>query len=142
VTVISVVEHQRITEIKEVKSQFELRPERGYIWVQRFCVWLLAKIGAFANVPSTRIERHDVGKEGDRFMAAVFKARNAVLGSFEMNPTELLIGPKEYAELMDEVISTARFSFDARYFRHIDGETKVYGLKVRMIPWMAGMLLL
>lgn len=141
-TVISVVEHQRLTEIKEIKSQFELRPERGYVWIQRLCVWLLAKIGAFANVPSVTVARHDVGKEGDTFMMRVMRSKHAVLGSFDRDPTEILIGPEEYSTLMGELIHYGQFEFESRYFRHVEGETRVYGLKVRVIPWMRGILVL
>lgn len=141
-TVITVVEHQRLTEIKEIKSQFELRPERGYVWIQRLCVWLLAKIGAFANVPSVTVARHDVGKEGDTFMTRLMRSKHAVLGSFDRDPTEVLIGPEEYSTLMGELIHYGQFEFESRYFRHVEGETRVYGLKVRVIPWMRGILVL
>ena len=141
-TVITVVEHQRLTEIREIKTQYELRPERGYVWIQRICVWLLGKIGAFANVPTTTIARHDVGKHGDTFVTLILRSKNAILGSFDRNPTECLIGPEEYATLMGELIHYGQFELESRYFRQIEGETRVYGLKVRVIPWMRGILLL
>lgn len=141
-TVISVVEHLRLTEIREIKSQFELRPERGYVWIQRLCIWLLTKIGAYATGPMTTIARHDVGKEGDTFMMNLMRCQHAILGSFDRDPKEVLIGPEEYATLMHETVHYAPFEFQSRFFRNEDGQTKVHGMRVRMIPWMRGILLL
>ncbi len=140
--VIQVLEQRRISSIVELKDRFELRPEKGWVWLQRLCFRALARIGAFAELETTKIKLHDVGRDGERFMTRVLRSRQAVQGSFEREPTQLLIGPKEYAELMEEILSAAEFSFDAQYYRRINGVDQVYGLKVRMVPWMRGILLL
>ncbi len=139
---IDVIELRRISQVKELKDAFELRTDRPAVWLQRLCFWVLRKLGCYAHLDTVRVERHDIGKHGDSFMSRLLARRNAVMGSFEREPTKLLIGSAEYAELMEEAISNSPFNFDARYMKGDIRNPTVYGLKVEVIPYMRGMLLL
>ena len=55
-----------------------------------------------------------------------------------MESKVLLIGAEDYAELMHEVASTQIFSFKSEYGY---GE-KILGMKIKVIPWMRGCLVM
>lgn len=136
--VIDVLELTPVREVVELKEAFELREDRPAIWLQKLCLWVLRKLGCFACKETVRIERHNIGLHGDTFMKRLWARREALYGDFNRKPTRLLLGAKDYQELMGEVC-TQGFSFDARYFM---GRNEVMGLKVEVIPHMSGMLLL
>ena len=137
---IDVIELRHVREIKEFKEAFQLRKDRPAMWLQRACLWVLRKLGCYAELETIKVERHEIGRYGDSFMQRLLARRNAVYGSFEREPKKLLIGSAEYAELMKEAVSNSPFQFEARYFKGAD--QTVYGLKVEVIPYMRGMLLL
>src|ERR1700760_835201 len=139
---VDVVELRRISEVKVLQDTFELRPERPAVWLQRVCLWVLRKLGCFASTDVIRYERHHIGKNGERFMQRLLKAKNAIQGSLEMKPTRLLIGSEQYAELMEEMVSKAPFAFDSQYYIGGYDRPTVIGLRVEVIPWMRGILLL
>jgi hypothetical protein len=143
--VIDVLELTPVPEVVELKEAFELRKDRPAIWLQRLCLWVLRKLGCFACTESVRIERHDIGRTGEKFMERLWARREAMWGSFTRGltpePKRLLIGAKDYQEMMGEVC-TNRFTFDANYYMGRDGKPEVMGLKVEVVPHMRGMLLL
>lgn len=139
---IEVVGLKSIPKVIVEKNIFEFCKERPAHWLQRLCLGILRKLGCHAHTDTVTVERHVIGKHGDKFMARLFKARNA-LESFNRQPSRLLIGSEEYAELMHEPISNYYFDFQARYFMgNGEGERTVLGLTVEVIPWMRGMLVM
>lgn len=141
---IDVAEMRRITDVRELTDTYQLRTDRPLVWLQRVCLWMLRRLGCFVSVNDIRIERHVFGKKGRTFMERLWERRMSILGTFDMQPTRLLIGPEEYAEIMHEAVSTASFGFDAEYGVG-NGPLRqptVMGLRVEVIPWMRGMLLL
>ena len=143
--VIDVLELQPVSQVVELKDAFEFRTDRPAVWLQRLCLWVLRRLGCFACKETVTIERHEIGRHGEKFMERLWVRRKAIWGSFERGltdePKRLLIGAGDYQELMDEV-TTNRFSFDAHYYMGRGGRPEVMGLKVEVIPHMRGMLLL
>jgi hypothetical protein len=139
---VDVAEVRRIAEVKEIKDAFQFRDDRPGAWLQRLCLWILRRLGCFACVDTVRVERHYFGERGQRFMDRLWERRLAICGAFEMEPSRLLVGPEEYADMMSEPVSGGAFGFDAEY--HVNGRygPTVHGLHVEVIPWMRGMLLL
>lgn len=139
--VIDVIELRPVPKLVELKDAFELRKDRPAIWLQRACLWVLRKLGCFACKETITIERHEIGRHGKKFMDRLWDRREAVWGFFEDEPTRLLIGAKDYQELMHEVC-TSGFQFDGRYYMGRNGKPEVFGMKIEVIPHMRGMLLL
>jgi hypothetical protein len=139
--IIDVLELRPVPKVVELKDAFELREDRPAIWLQRVCLWVLRKLGCFACKETVTIERHEIGRHGDKFMERLWARREAVWGDFNREPTKLLLGAADYQELMKESC-TAGFSFDARYYLGRNGRPEVMGLKIEVIPHMRGMLLL
>lgn len=140
--VIDVIRQERITSVVEIKEAFEFRKDRPAHWLQKLCIWTLRKLGAFHHGEVVTFERHVIGKNGRRFMDRLFEQRRNLLNGFDREPTRLLIGADDYAELMQEA-TREHFHFDAEYMRgNGDRYPKVCGLRVEVIPWMRGVLVM
>lgn len=141
---IDVVEVRRISEVVELPDVYQLRGDRPLVWLQRVCIWILGKLGCQTSTEVSRIERHHIGRNGQAFMSQLARRKVAILGSFDFEPTRLLIGPSEWEELMGEIGPTTAFEFDAEWYKKSPSHTGycVMGLHVEVIPWMRGMLLL
>lgn len=140
--VIDVIELRPMPKVIELKDAFELREDRPAVWLQRICLWTLRKLGCFACKETVTIERHVIGKNGKTFMDRLWTRRTALLRN-ELNrePTRLLLGAKDYEELMGEVC-TQGFSFASNYNMGRNGRPEIMGLTVEVIPHMSGLLFL
>jgi hypothetical protein len=138
--VIDVIRHERVSSFVEVKEAFEFREDRPAHWLQKLCVWTLRKLGAFHHSEVVTIERHVIGKNGRRFIDRLFEQMRNLRDAFDREPSRLLIGADDYAELMQEA-TREYFSFDAEYMRG-GRHPKVCGLRVEVIPWMRGVLVM
>ena len=128
------------TEFKAVtdNNAFAIREDRPHLWLQKACCWVLGKLGAYRRDTQTKIEYRTI--DADSFITRIAKQRESVFALTNREPRELLIGAQDYAELMHETMSHHMFSFDATYMRGEHGVRTVMGLKVRVIPWMRGVL--
>ena len=57
---------------------------------------------------------------------------------FNYHPSRLLIGAEDFEELMHEKEISESMTFRANYYDH----QEIVGLKVTVIPWMRGVLVL
>lgn len=128
------------TEFKTVtdNNAFAIREDRPHLWLQKVCCWVLGKLGAYRRDTQTKIEYRTI--DADKFITLIAKQHAAVFELTNRRPKELLIGAQDYAELMHETMSHHMFSFDATYMRGEHGARTVMGVKVRVIPWMRGVL--
>ena len=128
------------TEFKTVtdSNAFAVREDRPHLWLQKACCWVMGKLGAYRRDTQTKIEYRTI--DADSFVTRIAKQRESVFALMNREPRELLIGAQDYAELMHETMSHHMFSFDATYMRGEHGVRTVMGLKVRVIPWMRGVL--
>ena len=99
--------------------------------------WLVRVLGGQCPHDTVKVIRVPVG--GKDFMERLWKQRRAMVESFRREPTTLWIGGEEYEELMSSPAVRQEFMVHAsfNYGRH-----EVYGLTVRVIPWMRGMLVM
>jgi hypothetical protein len=142
--VIQVIAYERLKEVTEIKTAFEFSPHRPAKWLQRLCLWTLAKLGCYASLETVKIERHHIGEKGERFMSAILRQRENLIGNFDREPKRLLIGNETYAQLMGEPVFDTGFSFVAEYYMGNGPGRRptVCGLTVEVIPWMRGMLVM
>ena len=130
------------TEFKTVtdNSAFSIREDRPHLWLQKACCWVLEKLGAYRVDTQTKIEYRTI--DADSFITLIAKQHSAVFELLNRRPSELLIGAQDYAELMHETASNHMFSFDATYMRGERGVVTIMGLRVHVIPWMRGVLVM
>ena len=108
-----------------------------YRWWDRFRWWLVRKLGGEDPNATVKIVRVLINE--DKFLDAIYKQRRELIGVFHRQPTRLLIGAEDYAELMATEISTQSFRFDISANR---GRPTIFGLTVEVIPWMRGLLVM
>lgn len=135
--VIEFVEHRQHTRTVQVVDAFELRRDRPAVWLQRLCLWVLAKLKCYSSKDTVTVTRHLV--DGKTFMERLFKQKRALTEGFGLEPKTLLIGGEDYQELMGspEVMQFMQFSSEYRY-----GRNTVVGLEVKVIPWMRGLVVM
>ena len=119
-------------------NAFAIREDRPHLWLQKACCWVMGKLGAYRRDTQTKIEYRTI--DADSLITRIAKQRESVFELTNREPRELLIGAQDYAELMHETVSTHMFSFDAAYMQGDHRNRTVMGLRVRVIPWMRGVL--
>jgi hypothetical protein len=120
----------------EKLTAFQFRKDRPAHWLQKACFFVLQKLGAFYMAETVTIERHTL--DARTFMERLFKQQEGIARFFNYDSTTLLIGAEDYAELMHEASASQAFAFRADFGC---GST-ILGLKVHVIPWMRGCLVL
>lgn len=126
-----------IAEHYDVTVAFQLRTDRSLPWLQKICIFVLRKLGAFYRGQTLTVERHPI--DAKSFMERIVRQRAELEVLFYRQPTQLLIGAEDYAELMDELVAATRlFSFKADY----NVANQVFGLTVKVVPWMRGVLVM
>lgn len=132
---------ERLTELKEWHDAFCVREDLNYVWLQKACIWILRKIGARATYTEATFNR--IGFDADEFVTALFAQHDYIVEEFNyVKPSKLYIGPDEFTELTNSPelrdLYTFRTSYDVS-----NGQGRypeVIGLKVTVIPWMKGIL--
>lgn len=99
--------------------------------------WLVRLLGGTCPFDSVKLVRVPINDKD--FMTRLWRQRRELVESFRREPTTLLIGGEDYQELMDSPQFKTAISFQARfnYERH-----EIYGLTVKVIPWMRGILVM
>ena len=126
-------------------SVFSLRPDRGYLWLQRICFRILRAIGAFHQTESVTYQRTVVSRRAT--MDAILRMKD-VLAQLGNGGETLLVGPEEFKQITNSTPPQIRpFAFDLEYLRHAppapDGTPRrptVLGMRICIIPWMKGMI--
>lgn len=126
--------------IRVIHDAYRVREERPAVWLQRLCCWVMRKLGAFHDIAEMEYVRIDV--DGGKFMERIFKQKISLEYVYRYKPERLLIGAEDYRELMggDEIRSM--LSFDAHMNVRDNGYPTVVGLRVTVIPWMRGLLVM
>jgi hypothetical protein len=126
--------------IYELRDRFEFRSDKRFNNVQKILFWLLKKIGAYAKCESVSFERH-VFKSND-FIDALFKQYDDLGVFYYKHGERLLIGSEDYSRLMSNPEIQQMVSFEAPY--RIGERSRIFicNMKVTIIPWMKGILVL
>ncbi len=125
---------------------YAYNPHRKFKWLQRACIWVLDRLLCQAVTEWTTYRRIDVAPMA--VMDALFKQKTSLMRQLGRGNETLLIGSADYEELMcGEATRLNPMMFQTTYnFRSMDeyGRTggRVLGLKVVVIPWMRGVLII
>ena len=137
--VVQFVAKERFMEMAAMLDAFKFVPKGRLQWLQRLAWRFLSRQGAVeqAYEPKVTVTRHLI--DDNDFIRRLSKQQTALLQEFNREGQRLLIGPEDYAELMGSLeVQWHHFTFPAEVCR---GDT-ILGLKVEVIPWMRGMLVM
>lgn len=137
---ISFVNHVEKISFVDSSNTFSFRKDAKAHWLQKLCFAILRKLGAFHQMEMVTIERHTI--DSSSFVERLFKQKEGIHKFFNKRPKVLLIGAKDYAELMQSKEFNQQFSFQAQYFYGNDRVVQIFGLEVKVIPWMSGVLVM
>jgi hypothetical protein len=129
------VETRREFSWVPVPDHFEFRPTGSFQRLQRWAWKFLHRRGALheASRKEVKYTRHVV--DCTDIVERLIRARSGLL---EGDPRELLIGSEDFADLMTLPPLRIRHDFDLEY----RSTGRIMNLKVRVIPWMSGMLVM
>lgn len=121
------------------KERFTPRPDLKWQWLQKVIFSLLRRMGCFSQETELVVTRHLI--DTDEFMKALCQQHMEVLSQYARydTPCRLLIGPQQFDALhgtAGDINSPITFYGEYRT-RHT-----IRGMKVTIVPWMDGMLVL
>ena len=99
--------------------------------------WLVRLLGG--ECPYDTVKVTTIPIDGKTFAERLFKQKRALMETFRREPTTLLIGAEDYAELMNCPIINQQFRVSSSFNY---GKYEVYDLTVEVIPWMRGMMVM
>lgn len=131
-------------------DQYQLRPERKHVWIQKACIWVLKKLECYAIREDITLKHITI--DLDKVFDLVIKQQYELCGKYLLEAERILIGYDEYAKFTEESLVKQPISFDTNPFylseyELIDDEyvlvpRRINGLKVTLVPWMKGVLVL
>lgn len=127
---------RREIRVEDLHDTFALRQDRPLVWLQKLCFAVLRRLRAYEISRTEEIVRYPIN--GRSFMERLLTQRRELSRELGIAPRTLLIGGEDYEELMCAPEVRHAFQFNAPYCRDIS----VYGLTVKVIPWMRGMLVM
>lgn len=99
--------------------------------------WLVRLLGGQCPLDTVKVVRVPVS--GKSFMEKLWKQKRELVESFRRKPMTLWMGGEDYEELMSSPAVREAFTIHAEFNY---GKHEVYGLTVKVIPWMRGMVVM
>lgn len=142
---VTYVEVQRIETPIDGPPFYELRRDRGWIWLQRALFAVLGSIGAFHVHIATTFVRTQ--KENDDLLARLIGQAGYWIDAlhFDKSDLRIYIGPDEYPDLMK--LAEFRFMHPTKIMGRIETKSprRYYGewhdIPITVVPWMSGALI-
>jgi hypothetical protein len=135
--IIRLVEPELITTVVSLNNAYTLRKDKRFIWLQKLCLWILQKVGAEYQYGHTTFKYHEIDTR--QFVEKIVGEIYAVKQHYHIQPTKILIGTRDFQELMGRGEMHGVYTFNTSY---PDGQRQMLGLNVQIIPWMRGILIL
>ena len=132
-----------------IPEHFQLRNDRPHVWLQKAAIWVLRKLGCYAYldeqiITKKIIDTHDISKK-------IVESMKGAVEYAHYEGRHLLVGYEEFQELA-QMEYDRPFSIKVPYYFTTsktpadygppEYETRVYQMKVTVIPWMKGVLVL
>jgi len=134
---IEFIQTDELREPIEHKDSFCFRKDRPYHLMQKACIWILRRLKAYDTGIKTTYTRHTI--DTTSFMECLFKQQDHLSDILvDRRASRLLIGAQDFEEMMESDEIRRVISFRAEYCYG----KKILGLKVEVIPWMKGMLVM
>lgn len=75
--VVAYIETETHATSYEIKDSFELRQDRGHLWIQKMCFWALRKLGCHSMGEKIAYTRHRI--DGTDLVERLYKQYHGVL---------------------------------------------------------------
>lgn len=133
-TVITFDSFNRFTEPMVAVDSFQFRKDKKWHWLQRVCIYLLTKIGAFRQYDEERIEH--VTFDDLPFIENILRHKWNVEDVFDIELDRIIIGGKDFEKLLASPDIKQYFQFQA------GKQSRFLDLAVEVVPWMNGIVVL
>lgn len=125
------------------KDTFKAGKSKKHVWLQRLCFRILAKLEAYDTYPEIKYETITIDKKGfiERFLAQ----QQALIRDFGVGYNErfkLLIGARDYQELMGSPDIRQMLTFVTEGDIRSSRGRQIMSMEVTIVPWMTGTVVL
>lgn len=125
----------------EAMDKFKLREDRPAVWLQKVLFWMLRKLRCYAMDESLTMRRYTL--ETRKFMEQLYQQHSHLMDYYHLRGERLLIGAKDFADLMnDKELIPYMVSFEGSYNYQDRGHQSIMGMKITIVPWMNGIIVL
>jgi hypothetical protein len=122
----------QVTEFISV-NKWKFAPTKRWAWLHRAAWWFLKKTSGVNNAIECKTTYKEVVIDNKLIAERIMQTINE-LNIANIRPAEIFMGPDEFSEAMYEMRDSYSFSVPMGYNREI------FGLRVTIIPWMRGMV--
>lgn len=134
------VTRERMIEHLQLGNAFSYNEKKGWAWLQRLCFRFLRWRGCQHRQTVTTFTRRRI--DPDRVVEALFEQKCAVKEMLGRGGEVVIIGTEDYAQMMRESVLGSPLCFSARYNHGAGGHRTAMGLRVVVVPWISGMVVL
>lgn len=120
---------------------FSYQPSRGLKWLQRACFWVLRRIGCYHVSNFSTYRRIVVDRAAS--VHEIMRQQANLRSSLGTGGEVLLIGAEDWKEILQsEPMFFSPMAFNGHYYvPRYPGDAERKELRVCVIPWMRGMVL-
>ena len=133
---VAFLQSRTISVLVPLDGVYEVRKDRPHVWLQRACAWVLEKLGAKYEQSREMVERRRIRPSS--VIEQIYLQRREVLETLGCGGETLIIGGNDYGQLMREPSINQYLEFRAEY----NMGRQIMGLKVIVVPWMSGMVVI
>lgn len=119
-----------------VENRYEYNPRKKFKLLQKLCFWIVHQIGCFSYDKTVSFTRHIV--EPDRVVKYIHEQKVHLLDLYHYEGERILMGAKEYEKIVGDKEVMRIVTFNGQY----GFGQSILGLKITIIPWMSGILVL
>lgn len=133
-------------------DQYQFRADRKFHWLQKTALWILKKLKCNAIRQDLLIKRNRI--DIDNLFEFILQQQYELYGRYLLESKHLLVGYDQYSKIMEGTLHSP-FTFEVprhNFYQSVPLEnepygyttvkTEVSGLKVTLVPWMDGTLVL
>lgn len=132
--------HEPVKSLIELENKFQFRQERGWKLLQCLCLWVLRKLGCYAIECNLTYKTHTI--RPDDFVRNLIDQKREIVELYHLKGDRLLIGPEEYFDILkqDHELEQLGMFPSTSFVGSCNYGKQILGMKVTVIPWMKGML--
>ena len=134
---------QTIPQVKVTHSDtlFQLCKHKKHVWLQRIAIGILGKLGCNASIERASYRRQ-VFSPND-FISGILEQHREVLGLIpRVGKCKILIGAVDFEEATGAESVRSMLSFDCEARIGQGSHVSIRGMRVTVIPWMKGVLVM
>lgn len=132
-----------------VEDAFNFNPKGRFLWFKKLVWKFLWKTKCLKMHQDYKTTITHTTIDTDHVIHRLFQQKEALQINFNREPRILLIGSRDFAELMSQPYTGQYMEFNAEYRKATPSSNPMYnyqyrviGLNVQVIPWMSGMVVM